>query len=65
VLIEISGKETEIPDGSSIEQLIRIKDAADNIVVVLNDVIIEQAQWENTALNANDRVELIQFVAGG
>ncbi|MFC1998961.1 sulfur carrier protein ThiS [Chloroflexota bacterium] len=65
MLITISGDETEIPDGYSIKQLIRLKDAPDNVVVVLNGDIVDAKLWESATLNANDEVELIQFVAGG
>jgi thiamine biosynthesis protein ThiS len=65
VLIKIGGNEIEIPDGSSVKQLVLLKGAPDNIVVVLNGNIVELEQWEDTALTANDEVELIQFVAGG
>ena len=65
MLIKIAGDETEIPDGFSIKQLMRLKGAPDNIVVVLNGDIIGAENWTGTMLNANDEVELIQFVAGG
>jgi thiamine biosynthesis protein ThiS len=65
VLIKIGGDETEISEGCSIQQLIRLKNAPDNIVVVLNGDIVDAKLWEDTKLNANDEVELIQFVAGG
>jgi len=65
VQIKISGVETEIPDGFSVRRLIQLKDAPDNLVVVLNGDIIEAEHWTSTMLNLNDEVELIQFVAGG
>ena len=65
MLITIGGDETEIPDGFSIKQLMRLKDAPDNIVVVLNGDIIGAEHWAGTVLSPNDEVELIQFVAGG
>jgi len=65
VLITVSGDQTEIPDDCSIKQLLQLKNAPDNVVVVLNGDIVDAKLWENTILNANDEVELIQFVAGG
>ena len=65
MLITVSGDQTEIPDGCSIKQLLQLKNAPDNVVVVLNGDIVDAKAWGNTILNANDEVELIQFVAGG
>jgi thiamine biosynthesis protein ThiS len=65
VQITIGGKQTEVPDGLSISQLVKREKAPNSIIVVLNDDIIEPSLWESTTLNANDKVELIQFVAGG
>ena len=65
MLIKISGDKIELPNGCSIGQLIQIKDAPDNIVVVLNGDIVDAQRWDSTTLNANDEVELIHFVAGG
>ena len=65
MLIKISGDNIELPNGCSIGQLIQIKDAPDNIVVVLNGDIVDAQRWDSTTLNANDEVELIHFVAGG
>jgi len=65
VLIKVGGDKIELPNGCSIGQLIQIKDAPDNVVVVLNSDIVDAQRWDSTTLNANDEVELIQFVAGG
>jgi len=65
VQITVSGDNIEIPDDYSIKQLLQLKKAPDNVVVVLNGDIIGAERWESTTLNANDEVELIQFVAGG
>jgi|TARA_B100002003_G_C13778686_1_gene385766 thiamine biosynthesis protein ThiS len=65
VQIKVSGRQTDIPDGSSIQQLRLLKNVADNIAVVLNGDIIESEFWKSTMLNPHDEVDLIQFVAGG
>jgi len=65
VLIKVSGDEIKLPEGCSIQQLMELKNAPDNVVVVLNGDIVDARVWDNTTLTANDEVELIQFVAGG
>ena len=65
MLIKVSGDKIEVPGSFSVEQLIQLKNAPDNVVVVLNGDIVDAKAWESTRLNMNDEVELIRFVAGG
>ena len=63
--IKVSGEPIEIEDDFSIKQVLQMKNAPDNIVVVLNGDIIDAEDWEITKLQSNDEMELIRFVAGG
>ncbi|MGH9932033.1 MAG: sulfur carrier protein ThiS [Pyrinomonadaceae bacterium] len=35
------------------------------MAVELNHNVIRRAQWENTVLQADDKVEIVHFVGGG
>ncbi len=65
MLVRINGNETEIADGSSVEELIRVRRLPYTIVIELNGDIIKAGQWGSTKLNSGDKLEMIQLVVGG
>lgn len=38
---------------------------ADRVAVELNRQIVPRSQWNSTALNEGDRLEIVHFVGGG
>jgi thiamine biosynthesis protein ThiS len=37
----------------------------EQIAIELNQNVIRRAQWDNTLLQADDKVEIVHFVGGG
>lgn len=64
--IHLNGQPTSVRDGSTIGDLIRANglDPA-TVVVERNLVIVPTDDWDCTALEANDTLEVLRFVGGG
>jgi thiamine biosynthesis protein ThiS len=55
-----------IPSGFNLAQLANANGLpAEKIIIEYNEKIIPNPVWEQTRLQANDRVELVSFVGGG
>jgi thiamine biosynthesis protein ThiS len=66
MILTINGQPKTIQDGSSLQAAVAsLCKNPDLVIAELNGAIIERTQWAATALNANDRLELITFVGGG
>ena len=62
----INGKKREIPDGTSVrEMLSSLNLDAEKVVVEVNQSIIEKGMFLDHALNTGDKIEIIAFVGGG
>lgn len=68
MLIKICGIESQIPDASSIQEMLKLKNISGNsligLIVVVNGNVIRKEQW-GMPLNLNDNVEIIRMVSGG
>jgi len=66
MLIIVGGNEIQVPDASSIQELLQAKDlSGDGIIVSVNDNVIRREFWKMTKLNPDDNVEIISMVFGG
>jgi len=66
VTVTINGERREIPDGLSVAALINhIGMACDRVAIERNFEILPRAQWQQTAVQANDKFEIVHFVGGG
>ena len=64
--IVINGETREVPSSTSIDGLLRLLDLkADRVAIELNREILRRERWTETALQPNDRLEIVQFVGGG
>ncbi|HZO92761.1 MAG TPA: sulfur carrier protein ThiS [Candidatus Baltobacteraceae bacterium] len=64
--ISVNGDAREVPDGSTVEALLRSLDAQrDGTAVALNDGVVPRARHADTPLHEGDRLEIIVAVAGG
>ncbi len=66
MLITLNGRARDIPDGCSVEELIRV--VALNplyVIVERNGEPLERKRYAETAVVAGDRLELVRAVAGG
>lgn len=66
VQIEVNGAARSVPEGATVEALLRELGLDGRTVVVeLNRQIVRRTELSDTRLEAGDRVELVHFVGGG
>ncbi len=66
MLIRIGGEASEVPDGTSITDLLRTRGLPDkNIIVELNGDIVRADRWDSTRLAPGDCLEMVHLVLGG
>lgn len=64
--VRINGDEREIPDGLTVTALLEhLGMARDRVAVERNLDILPRANWQTTAVQANDSFEIVHFVGGG
>jgi thiamine biosynthesis protein ThiS len=64
--ITVNGKETELPNGASINDLIlSLGLTPHRLAVELNGRIVRRANWDSTSISDGDKVEIVHFVGGG
>ena len=64
--IVINGETREVPSSTSVGELLRLLDLKeDRVAIELNRAILHRDRWTDTALQSNDRLEIVQFVGGG
>ncbi len=64
--VKINGVVDEIPDNSSIRDVLTARKLpGDTIIIALNDEIIKREKWESLKLNSNDRLDIIRIMGGG
>lgn len=64
--IKINGKEQDLQDVETLEELVTQKKLIkNNIVMELNTRIIPKEQWPKVVLKKGDALEIISFVGGG
>lgn len=64
--IQVNGESQEVPDGSSLEDLVeKLSLPPVRIAIELNLNVARRADWATTILADGDRVEIVHFVGGG
>ena len=64
--ITVNGEEREVEAGATVAGLLELLELKpERLAVELNRRIIRRADWGRTALNDDDRVEIVHFVGGG
>ncbi|MHC4242212.1 MAG: sulfur carrier protein ThiS [Planctomycetota bacterium] len=63
----INGKETNISDGLTVNQLLAQENVQmpDMVSVELNGQILKRTRFEETVLKDDDKVEFLYFMGGG
>lgn len=62
----INGKKRDLPEGTSVrEMLAALELDPGKVVVEVNQIIIESGGFGTCMLSAADKVEIIAFVGGG
>lgn len=64
--IKINGKPTEVPERSTVDQLLQARGIRPGEAVVqYNGEIVDKSQWADIILKENDELEILRFVGGG
>jgi len=64
--VVVNGESRELPDGSTVANLLRFLELPEGrIAVERNHEIIPRSLHAQTHLSEGDRVELVRFVGGG
>ena len=64
--VQVNGERSEIPENSSLEDLVRqLSLPAARIAIELNRRVVRRDAWGDTRLNESDRIEIVHFVGGG
>ena len=66
ITIQLNGERREIPEGLTVTGLLKfLQFPADRVAVERNLEIVPRGQWDATAIEAGDRLEVVHFVCGG
>ena len=66
IQIQINSEDRQIPDGTSMAQLIQMLDLGDQrIAVEVNEELVPRSTFGGHLLTDKDRVEIIQAIGGG
>ena len=64
--VKINGVVAELPDNSSVKDLLLARKLPWDIVIIeLNGEIINRGKWESLKLNPSDSLEIIRIIGGG
>lgn len=66
MLVEINGESRDVADTITLAELIKhLALAPERLAIELNQRVVRRADWQQTAINEGDRVEIVHFVGGG
>ena len=67
MFITVAGNKKEFNDGITVAQLIALEkvETPQYVTVSINDELVENANFETTALKDGDNVEFLYFMGGG
>ncbi|MEM7261034.1 MAG: sulfur carrier protein ThiS [Planctomycetota bacterium] len=63
--IHVNGEAQELPDGSTLTDLLGVLALTGTVAIELNREVVPRAEHAGTTLNAGDRVEIVTIVGGG
>jgi sulfur carrier protein len=64
--VTINGAPHDLPPGTTVAQAVQeLTPAVAGVAVAVNDEIVRRGAWRSTALDENDRVEVLTAVQGG
>lgn len=61
----INGKQTELPSGTTVQNLIEQFDIRDKVAVEINEEIVSRSRFKLHTLEDGDRVEIVRAIGGG
>jgi sulfur carrier protein len=64
--VNVNGKETGVPEGTSIVMLLNQFNITSPMTIVeVNREVVPKEQWESRTLQNGDNIEIIQLMGGG
>ena len=64
--IQVNGEPREVGENVSLPKLVaELELKPEQIAIELNHKVVRRAQWDNTWLQPDDKVEIVHFVGGG
>ena len=64
--ISLNGESREVPDEISLDQLLDLFALPkQRVAIELNGNVIRRANWPESVINADDKIEVVHFVGGG
>jgi thiamine biosynthesis protein ThiS len=64
--IEVNGESLDLPPNITLTELVKhLALAPERLAIELNHQVVRRADWPQTTLKENDRVEIVHFVGGG
>ena len=64
--IQVNGETREVEENLSLPKLVaELELKPEQIAIELNHNVVRRAQWDNTLLQPDDKVEIVHFVGGG
>jgi thiamine biosynthesis protein ThiS len=64
--IEVNGESLDVAASITLTDLVRhLALAPERLAIELNRRVVRRTNWQETALNEGDRVEIVHFVGGG
>jgi sulfur carrier protein len=68
VIILVNGKSQALPDAMTLRQFLEtlgLPTLERGVAISLNGEVVRRADWERTALQAQDELEIVQATQGG
>jgi sulfur carrier protein len=66
VKVVVNGTPDELPDGSTVAQIVAARSKTDQgVAVAVNDQVVTRSSWPEVRLADGDRVEILTAVQGG
>ena len=66
MLVQVNGAAQEVPEGTSVAELLRaLALVHERVAVERNGQLVRRAEHERTRLAEGDRIELVTLVGGG
>ena len=65
MVVYINDKATEMPEHSTLSQMLEITGQPKHIALAVNDVVIPKQQWETFMIKPEDEITIITIAQGG
>ena len=64
--IQVNGQAQEVDDDISVSKLVAALGLKpEQVAIEVNQNVVRRADWPNTLLSPEDRIEIVHFVGGG